>query len=135
MDVLLKNYFSAADYCVFAFLMLISCLIGVYFAYGGKQKDTKEYLMAGRDMHWAPVMVSLLVSYLSAITLLGVPSEIYTYGIQYVVLIFSYFILIGVAVVIFLPLFYRLQIVSSNEVMYLRATDIIKRNIAQGSFT
>ena len=114
-----ENKFSIADYCVFAGMLLISSVIGIYFACGGKQKSTKEYLMAGRDMHWFPVFVSLLASYLSAITLLGVPSEIYTYGIQYIVLCFSYFILIGAGVVIFLPIFYKLQVVSSNEVRIL----------------
>jgi len=94
MDVLLENKFSVADYCVFGATLLVSTLIGVYFAYGGKQSNTKTYLMAGRDMHWFPVFVSLLVSFLSAITLLGVPSEIYTYGVQFIVLCFSYFIFI-----------------------------------------
>ena len=116
MDVLIDTKFSIVDYCVFGATMLISSFIGIYFAYGGKQSNTKEYLMAGRDMHWFPVFVSLLVSYLSAITLLGVPSEIYTYGLQYIVLCFSYFILVGAGALIFLPIFYRLQVVSSNEV-------------------
>ena len=120
------NKFSIADYCVFAGMLLISSIIGIYFAYGGKQKSTKEYLMAGRDMHWFPVFVSLLASYLSAITLLGVPSEIYTYGVQYIVLCLSYFILIGAGVYIFLPIFYRLQVVSSNEVkLFLICEDFI----------
>ena len=110
------NQFSVADYCVFGAMLLISSIIGIYFAYGGKQSNTKEYLMAGRDMSWFPIFVSLLASYLSAITLLGVPSEIFTYGAQYVVLCFSYFILIGAGVIIFLPIFYKLQVVSSNEV-------------------
>merc|ERR1711962_1274732 len=78
--------------------------------------------MAGRNMHWFPAFVSLLVSYLSAITLLGVPSEIYTYGMQYTVLCFSYFILIGVGAIIFLPIFYNLQVVSSNEYLERRFT-------------
>ena len=122
MDLPLQNQFSVADYCVFGATMLISSFIGIYFAYGGKQSSTTEYLMAGRNMHWFPVFVSLLVSYLSAITLLGVPSEIYTYGVQYVVLCFSYFLLIGAGAIIFLPIFYRLQVVSSNEVciVYIR---------------
>lgn len=116
MDVLLDTQFSVADYCVFGATMLVSSCIGIYFAYGGKQNNTQEYLMAGRNMHWFPVFVSLLVSYLSAITLLGVPSEVYTYGLQYIVLCFSYFILIGAGAIIFLPIFYRQQTISSNEV-------------------
>merc|ERR1719447_1371635 len=59
-------------------------------------------------MHWFPVFVSLLVSFLSAITLLGFPSEIYTYGLQFVVFCFSCFIFITVGAVVYLPIFYRL---------------------------
>lgn len=116
MEEYQKSQFSIPDYVVFGAMLLASSVIGIYFACGGKQSSTREYLMAGRDMSWFPIFVSLLASYLSAITLLGVPSEIYTYGLQYIVLCFSYFILITVAAVIFLPLFYKLQIVSANEV-------------------
>lgn len=131
-----ENTFSVYDYLVFAAMLLVSSIIGIYFACGGKQKSTKEYLMAGRDMSWFPIFVSLLASYLSAITLLGVPSEVYTYGIQYIVLILSYFILVGVGAYIFLPMFYHLQVVSSNEVsnsstessFFLDYLNAIKRN-------
>ena len=110
------NEFSVWDYVVFGCMLLVSTIIGIYCAFREKQKSTNEYLMAGRNMSWFPVFVSLLASYLSAITLLGVPSEIYTYGIQYVVLCFSYFILIPVGAIVFLPIFYKLQFVSANEV-------------------
>ncbi len=110
------NTFSVVDYLVFGAMLLVSSVIGIYHAYGGKQSSTKEYLMAGKGMHVFPIFVSLLASYLSAITLLGVPSEIYTYGVQYCVLIISYFILCTTAAVIYAPIFYKLNIVSANEV-------------------
>ena len=110
-----KN-FNAVDYVVFGSMLVVSSAIGIYHAYGGKQSSTKEYLMAGKGMGLIPITISLLVSYLSAITLLGVPSEIYTYGLQYCVLLFSYFILCTVAAVIYAPLFCRLNITSAHEV-------------------
>ncbi|XP_047134218.1 sodium-coupled monocarboxylate transporter 1 isoform X1 [Hydra vulgaris] len=120
------NTFSIPDYLVFAATLLISSVIGIYFACGGKQKNTKEYLMAGRNMSWFPLFVSLLASYLSAITLLGVPSEIFTYGIQYIILSFSYSIVVLVSSTIFLPIFYNLQMTSSNEYLEKRFTPGIR---------
>lgn len=114
------NEFGIADYAVFGCMLLISSAIGVYHAYGGKQSSTKEYLMAGKGMSCFPIFVSLLASYLSAITLLGVPSEIYTYGVQYCVLILSYFILCTTAAVIYAPVFYRLNLTSAHEVMKIQ---------------
>ena len=110
--------FSAVDYVVFALMLLISAVIGIYYGFfGSKQKTTKEYLLADRSMPSWPVAVSLLASYLSAITLLGAPSEVYTYGSQYMVLVFfSYWVFCFAVAVVFIPVFYRTHIVSVNEV-------------------
>eukprot|EP00794_Sanderia_malayensis_P017920 gene17920-19701_t len=126
-----ENVFSVADYVVFACMLLVSSAIGIYHAYGGKQSSTKEYLMAGKSMHVFPIFVSLLASYLSAITLLGVPSEIYTYGIQYCVLILSYFILCTTAAVIYAPIFYKLNVVSANE-KYFQVNELTQPTLDTG---
>ncbi|KXJ26985.1 Sodium-coupled monocarboxylate transporter 1 [Exaiptasia diaphana] len=103
-------------------MLLISAAIGIWYGCGpgGKQETTKEYLLADRKMRILPVAISLLVSYLSAITLLGVPSEIYTYGAQYYVLILSYFIICGVVSIIFVPMFRRINITCANEYLERR---------------
>ena len=64
--------FQTWDYVVFAVVLGISALIGVYYALaGGKQKSQKEYLMANRSMSALPVALSVLASFFSASTLLG----------------------------------------------------------------
>jgi len=114
--------FSIIDYVVFSVMLLISALIGIWYGCGpgGKQKTTAEYLLGDRQMKNWPVAISLLVSYLSAITLLGVPSEIYTYGAQYYVLIISYFIICFTVAVIFVPMFRRVNITCANEYLERR---------------
>lgn len=113
-----NDRFSVVDYVVFSIMLLISALIGVWYGCGpgGKQKTTSEYLLGNRKMRHFPVAISLLVSYLSAITLLGVPSEIYTYGAQYYVLILSYFIICGTVAIVFVPMFRRVNLTCANEV-------------------
>ena len=113
-----NDKFSVVDYVVFSIMLLISALIGIWYGCGpgGRQKTTAEYLLANRKMGALPVAISLLVSYLSAITLLGVPSEIYTYGAQYYVLILSYPIICATMAIIFVPMFRRVKITCANEV-------------------
>lgn len=67
-------------------------------------------------MSIVPVGVALVVSFMSAITLLGVSAENYTYGTQFVVINISY--LIGTPIVCygFLPVFFKLQATSAYEV-------------------
>ena len=116
--IMVKAKFSIPDYVVFSLMMAVSAGIGLWYGCGpgGKQKTTKEYLLADRQMRIWPVAISLLVSYLSAITLLGVPSEIYTYGAQYYVLILSYFIICSAVAIVFVPMFHRVNVTCANEV-------------------
>ena len=63
--------------------------IGVFFWWRG-QKSTEEYLMASRSMGTIPMTLSLVASFMSAITLLGTPAELYVSGTQYVALVLAY---------------------------------------------
>lgn len=102
--------FQLWDYVVFIVMLLISAGIGVYVRFsGGKQKTTEvfsffkckcfiiedyflqEYLLADRSMPIWPVSFSLMASFMSAITLLGVSNEIYQYGTQFILYV-EYFI-------------------------------------------
>ena len=57
----MENFFQWPDYVVLFLMLAFSAAIGVYYACtGGKQKSTKEYLLADGNMHWFPVACSLL---------------------------------------------------------------------------
>ena len=72
-----------ADWLIFVTFLLVSLGIGVYHAVtGGKQRTTQEFIMANRKLNVLPTMLSLLVSYQSAIMVLGLTAEMYTRGIQ-----------------------------------------------------
>lgn len=78
-----KNHFAASDYIVVLATLLFSVSIGVYYAFKDrKSANTEELLTGSRQMGAIPVAASMLVSYLSAITILGVPAEVYAYGSQ-----------------------------------------------------
>ena len=86
--------FGKVDFAVFGIMLLQSTAIGMYHALArGKQRTTKELLFANRGMMAIPVALSLIASFMSAITILGVPAEIYIYGTQYWLIIASYVIL------------------------------------------
>ncbi len=71
--------FGVVNYVVFAAMLFISAVIGAYFWWRG-QKNTEEFLMAGRSMGTFPMTLSLIASFMSAITLLGTPAEMYVSG-------------------------------------------------------
>jgi len=112
-----ENRFSVWDYVLFAVILAISSVIGLYYGCtGNKQNSTAEFLMAGRSMSVLPVALSLLASFMSAITLLGTPAEMVVYGTQYWMISISFFFVIPLAAYVFIPVFYRLELTSVFEV-------------------
>ncbi|GJQ70612.1 hypothetical protein Trydic_g23005 [Trypoxylus dichotomus] len=115
------NYLGTLDYVIMVLVLLISACIGVYYRFtGGKQKTVKEYLLADKNMHVLPVAFSLMASFMSAVTLLGVSSENYVFGIQFVVINLSYVLCTPLVAYLYLPIFYKLQVTSAYEYLEKR---------------
>ncbi|KAM9245791.1 sodium-coupled monocarboxylate transporter 1 [Leptosomus discolor] len=113
--------FTVWDYVVFAAMLLVSAVIGVYYAFaGGGQKTSKDFLMGGRSMSAVPVALSLTASFMSAVTVLGTPAEIYRYGAVFCIFAFTYGLVVLCSAEIFLPVFYKLGITSTYEYLELR---------------
>ncbi|NXK95843.1 SC5A8 protein, partial [Formicarius rufipectus] len=113
--------FTVWDYVVFAAMLLISAVIGLYYAFvGGGQKTSKDFLMAGRSMNALPVALSLTASFMSAVTVLGTPAEIYRYGAIFCIFAITYALVVLCSAEIFLPVFYKLGITSTYEYLELR---------------
>ena len=112
--------FTTLDYCLFMGVLLVSALIGVfYMVKERRQKESasaEDLLMGGRRLSVLPVAMSLLASYMSAITVLGIPTEIYTYGTGYWLVTFSGIIMFPIACFVFLPFFHKLQLDSAYQV-------------------
>ena len=110
--------FSVVDYVVFSVMLLLSALIGIWYGCGpgGRQSTTAEYLLGNRQMKSWPIAISILVSFLSAISLLGLPGEIYTYGTQFYVVILSYVLVCAATSTVYIPMFRQIKITSVNEV-------------------
>lgn len=135
--------FHAIDYAVFGSMLVFSALVGVYFGYFNKSKskrqaekhrhqDTEaytekkttdfgsksmlEYLLGSRKLKAFPVAMSLIASYISGVTVLGTPAEIYNYGTQYWLIIFPIFLMGFIVSYVYLPVFCSLKVGSSYEV-------------------
>ena len=67
--------FGRVDFAVFGIMLFLSTAFGIYHASTeGKLRTTKEFLFANRGLMAIPVTSSLIASFLSAITILGVPA-------------------------------------------------------------
>ncbi|XP_071451827.1 sodium-coupled monocarboxylate transporter 1-like [Hetaerina americana] len=116
------HLFSALDHTLFVGMLFASAIIGIYFAFFAKQKQntTAEYLLGGKNMGIVPVALSVISSFISGITLLGLPAEMYVYGTQFAAVMFGVFGATLGCGVFFLPVFYRLQLTTSYEYLEVR---------------
>ncbi|XP_071451106.1 sodium-coupled monocarboxylate transporter 1-like [Hetaerina americana] len=116
------HVFSALDHTLFTGMLVVSAIIGIYFAFFAKQKQntTAEYLMGGRKMGIVPVSLSLIASYISGITLLGMPAEIYVFGTQFTTMMIGVLGAVAGCGVLFMPVFYGLQLSTSYEYLEVR---------------
>ena len=115
-----STYFHAWDYVVFAGTLLISAGIGLFYAIRDRnQNSEKEFLLAGRNLSVFPVALSLLSSFISAITLLGTPAEVYKYNTMYWLISVGFIISATLSAHVFIPVFYNLGITSVFEVSFM----------------
>ncbi|OXU24478.1 hypothetical protein TSAR_014030 [Trichomalopsis sarcophagae] len=118
--------FGWIDYTLFGGLLGMSLLIGVYFGFFSKQDSTSEYLFGGRTMNYIPVAISILASFLSGITFLGIPTEVYLHGSQYFASVFSALFICLISTYIILPTFYRLRVSSTFEYLEMRYSKTVR---------
>ncbi|XP_011871331.1 PREDICTED: putative sodium-dependent multivitamin transporter isoform X1 [Vollenhovia emeryi] len=111
---------TTPDYAVITAFLLISFFIGVYYWRRQRQKSTEAYFMADKSMGVIPVAIGLMVSYLSAVSLLGVSSENYMYGTQYAVINISYGLATPFAAYFYLPVFFKIGTASAFEYLQKR---------------
>ncbi|PNF32377.1 hypothetical protein B7P43_G10101 [Cryptotermes secundus] len=119
------QYFSWADYTVFGVMLLVSAAIGVYHGCVGRfrrgentgpaRSESGEFLMASGQMGTIPVAVSMLAGFLSSITLMGQPAEVYLFGPQLWMFGLSSFISIPIISYIFIPFYHKMQYTSAYE--------------------
>ncbi|MED6233246.1 Sodium-dependent multivitamin transporter, partial [Ataeniobius toweri] len=120
MGEVVHMHFTTVDYVIFVLLLVASAGIGLFYAFsGGRQRTTQEFLMADRSMSCLPVSLSLLATFQSAVAILGAPSEVYSFGTQYWFLGCSYFLGLLIPAHVFIPIFYRLRLSSTYEVIYM----------------
>ncbi|GFT24647.1 putative sodium-dependent multivitamin transporter [Nephila pilipes] len=128
------DYLHPIDYVVILVTLCISGSIGLYFRFaGGKQKTKEEYLQAGRNMGILPVAFSLMATYMSATTLMGIPAEMYLHGTHMVFLNIGFILGMLTGGFVFLPVYFNAQVSTSYEYLE-RRFGILARTVCSLGF-
>ena len=94
------------DYIVLGLVLLCTVGIGVYFGItGNRQRSTDGYFTGNRHLGFVPTIVSISVTILSGIGMIGVPSEVYLYGGHYILNVAALLLGSGLAAFLVVPVF------------------------------
>lgn len=115
-----RGYFHWIDWLVFALMLFVSAVAGLWHFKRAQKSNTQDYLLGGRSLGLFPVSASLVASFISGVTILGTPTEIYNFGTQYWLMIISIFFSGVVVATVYLPVFTNLQLNSVYEYLEIR---------------
>jgi len=153
-----SDRFHTADYVTLCLVLAASCGVGVYYGCAiavadrrrrkrvadgvelpvnaavpasipASSSSTEEFLMGGRRMSAIPVSLSLFVSWLSAVSFIGDPVEVYHYGIVYWIIGIGYCIGLPAVAHVFAPVYFRMRLTSVFEVRDVTAFEHFKRQL------
>ncbi|KAL6459414.1 hypothetical protein MHYP_G00328860 [Metynnis hypsauchen] len=114
--------FGLLDYAVFAAMLAMSVAIGLFQSVhkAAGRSEVEDFFTGGRQMPAVPVGMSLCASFMSAVQVLGVPSEAYLYGLKFLYMCLGQALNSLLTALLFLPIYYRLGITSSNQYLRMR---------------
>ena len=101
-------------------IVYLAAIIALGIWQGVRQKNTEEFLLAGRKMMWWPVAISSFAAYFSAISYVAIPGEAYNYGLTMFLAMVFLALPTPVALIVFVKLFYKLKLWTAYEYLEKR---------------
>jgi solute:Na+ symporter, SSS family len=87
---------------------------------GGRSHDMQGYLLAGREMRWGTVALSIMATQASAITFLSTPGQAYADGMRFVQFYLGLPLAMIVVAAVAVPLFHHLKVYTAYEYLERR---------------
>ena len=110
--------FTPIDYAVMAAFLLLMIAIGGIFS--RQQHSSRDFFLAGRQMGWFPVGLSIMATLISALSYTGAPAEASQVGMKLVIWPLTLWLNLPIVLWLILPLYRNLEIYSIYEYLELR---------------
>ncbi|MGL4473263.1 MAG: sodium:solute symporter family transporter [Shewanella sp.] len=105
---------------VWVMLMYLVLTVALSILVNHNRGSSDDFSTGGRQFGGVTAGVSILATYVSAMTFIGMPGWVYQAGMQAMAVHLNYPFVIFCAVVFFVPVFYRLRLTSIYEYLELR---------------
>src|SRR6187455_1077175 len=109
---------QASDYLVIAAYLIAITAFGSWFA--KFQKTTRDYFLADRTSPWWAICFTIVATETSTLSFIGVPAQAYAGSMVFLQLALGYIIGRIIVSVIFIPAYFRGELVTSYELLQRR---------------
>src|SRR5918996_3356308 len=110
--------FTALDAIVLIAYLLGTTALGIWV--GRRQRDAKDYFVAGRDIPWWAVMFSVVASETSALTFISIPGLAYATNLGFLQVVTGYILGRIVVAMVLLPRYYKGELVTAYTLLEKR---------------
>lgn len=117
--------FSWLDYAVLAIYLSGVTLAGILV--GGRQRSAEDYFLGGKRLAWWAVGFSIVASETSTLTFISIPGLAYRGNLNFLQLAFGYFIGRLLVSILFIPAYYRGQLVTAYDFLGRRFGEPLRR--------
>ncbi len=105
--------FGALNWSILVFYVVAN--LGLGFVLGKKVESAEDFFLGDKSIPWWAIGISVVSTYVSALTFLGGPAWAYTDGLSVIAIHLNYPIVIFFVVTFFLPFFYNSGVASIYE--------------------
>lgn len=109
---------SNVDWIVLGITLI--CITGYGIYKGRGNKNIESYLLAGKQLPWYHVLLSMMATQASAITFLSLPGQAYADGMRFVQFYFGLPLAMIVLCTTFFPVFQKLRVFTAYEYLEQR---------------
>src|SRR6185503_17467350 len=109
---------NALDIAVILAYLVGTTMLGIWV--GRRQRDAKDYFVAGREIPWWAVMFSVVASETSALTFISIPGLAYTTNLGFLQVAAGYILGRVVVAYTLLPRYYEGELVTAYALLEKR---------------
>jgi Na+/proline symporter len=109
---------TTLDWVVLAVYLVAIVAFGMWAGRGNKKMD--DFFLAGRQMRWWAIGLSVMATQISAITFIGTTGQAYTDGMRFLVVYFGLPYAMVILSVTLVPFFYRARVFTAYEYLEKR---------------
>ena len=115
------NEFGTLNWSILGSYIALTLYMGYHL--GLKVNSAEDYFLGDRSTPWWAIGISVLGTYVSALTFLGAPAWAYTDGLSVIAIHLNYPLVIVVVITFFLPFFFNSATSIDRRYIKLRSNE------------